>query len=71
MVKAGHWKQFREGCVAAAGGLQPLPKSLSQKTYETCLLRLLRAMGGAFVAERRLRHPSVGAAVFHFLEVIL
>ena len=36
--------------------MQPFLQGASQKTYGNGILRLLRVMGGAFVAEKRLRH---------------
>jgi len=52
--------------VRTRGSCNLFPKPVSQKTYGNGYLRLLRVMGGAFVAEKRLRHPFLGAAEFYF-----
>ena len=40
----------------------------SQKTYGIGCFRPLRVMEGAFVAEKRLRHPHFGCRNFYFQE---
>ena len=57
MVKTGHWKKFREGRTGRKEAATPLI-GMSQKTYGNWILRILRVMGCAFVAEKRLRHPN-------------
>jgi len=63
MVKTGHWGF--PGKAKFAGRVATLCHGTSQKTYEAeavsyplLVFRPLRVMGGAFVAEKRLRHPD-------------
>ena len=55
MVKAGHWS-FSGKAEKGAGGRNPSEKHKSEDLRKR-ILRLLRVMGDAFVAEKRLRHP--------------